>query len=36
MPIGLFLDLWACYKQFFGMEKPVQEQSIDGVVPSGI
>jgi hypothetical protein len=21
MPISLFLDLWACHKQFLGMEK---------------
>ena len=36
MPIGLFLDLWACHKQFLGLEKPVREQTIDDVVPSGI
>ena len=33
MPIGLFLDLWACHKQFLGLEKPVREQTIDDVVP---
>ena len=33
IPIGLFLDLWACQKQFLGMEKPVREQSIDDMVP---
>ena len=32
-PIGLFLDLWACHKQFLGMEKPYREASIDDVVP---
>ncbi len=32
-PIGLFLDLWACHKQFLGMEKPYREQTIDDVVP---
>ncbi len=32
MPIGLFLDLWACHKQFLGLEKGVMEQSIDDVV----
>jgi len=36
MPIGLFLDLWACHKQFLGIEKPAREQTIDDVVPSGI
>jgi hypothetical protein len=23
MPIGQFLDLWACYKQWHGIEKPL-------------
>lgn len=32
-PIGLFLDLWACHKQFLGIEKPKEEQTIDDVVP---
>ena len=31
-PIGLFLDLWACHKQFMGMEKAHREVSIDDVV----
>jgi len=22
MPIGLFFDLWACHKQWHGIEKP--------------
>ena len=33
MPIGLFLDLWTCHKQWHGLEKPVREQTIDDVVP---
>jgi len=33
MPIGLFLDLWACHKQRLGLEKAVREQSIDDVMP---
>lgn len=36
MPIGLFLDLWACHKQFLGIEKAAREVSIDDVVPSNI
>ena len=33
MPIGLFLDLWACHKQFLGIEKPKVEMSIDDIIP---
>jgi hypothetical protein len=29
MPIGEFLDLWACYKQFHGMEKPAHDDTAD-------
>ena len=36
MPIGLFLDLWCCYKQWLGLEKPVREQTIDDVIVAGI
>ena len=36
MPIGLFLDLWACHKQFLGLEKPQAPLSIDSVIPAGI
>jgi hypothetical protein len=36
MPIGLFLDLWACHKQFLGLEKPAREQTIDDIVPGGV
>ena len=36
-PIGLFLDLWACFKQWQGLEKVARaEASIDDVVPGGI
>jgi len=27
------LDLWACHKQFMGMEKPYRELSIDDIMP---
>ena len=33
MPVGLFLDLWACHKQFLGMEKTRRELTVDDVVP---
>lgn len=36
MPIGLFLDLWSCHKQFLGIEKPFRERSVDDVIPNGI
>lgn len=36
MPIGLFLDLWACHKQFLGMEKPRRNCTIDDVIPLNI
>jgi len=31
-PLGLFLDLWACHKQFLGIEKAGRVLSIDDVV----
>jgi hypothetical protein len=34
IPIGLFLDLWCCYKQYHGIEKPMK--SIDEVIPAFI
>ena len=34
MPIGLFFDLWACHKQWYGIEKP--NQTIDDVIPYNI
>ena len=33
LPLGLFLDLWTCHKQYMGWEKPRQEFSIDDVIP---
>ena len=33
MPIGLFLDLWTCHKQFLGMEKPKKSWTIDDIIP---
>jgi hypothetical protein len=33
MPMGEFLDLWACHKQWIGVEKPVVVMSIDDLVP---
>jgi len=36
MPIGLFLDLWACHKQWLGLEKPKREWTIDDVVGAGL
>lgn len=35
-PIGLFLDLWACHKQFLGIEKPYREQSVDDIIPDSV
>jgi len=32
MPIGLFLDLWACHKQFMGLEKLHKALSIDDII----
>jgi hypothetical protein len=32
-PIGFFLDLWACHKQFLGLEKARKDVSIDDVIP---
>jgi len=32
-PLGLFLDLWTCHKQFLGIEKPKTEVFIDDLLP---
>jgi hypothetical protein len=32
-PLGLFLDLWSCHKQFLGIEKARREITIDDVIP---
>ena len=36
MPIGLFLDLWACHKQFNGLAKPKREYDIDDIILGGL
>jgi len=36
MPLGFFLDLWACHKQFMGLEKPKRIFSIDDLISEGI
>jgi hypothetical protein len=33
MPMGLFLDLWACHKQWLGLENAQHTVSIDDVLP---
>jgi hypothetical protein len=33
-PIGFFLDLWACHKQFLGLEKAKKIVNIDDVIPT--
>jgi hypothetical protein len=32
-PLGLFLDLWSCYKQWHNIEKPDVEADIDSIIP---
>jgi hypothetical protein len=32
-PLGLFMDLWECHKQFLGISKPKVELCIDDVLP---
>jgi len=32
-PLGLFLDLWACHKQFLGIEREHRAVSIDDIIP---
>ena len=32
MPIGLFLDLWSCHKQWLGVEKPKRTLTIDDII----
>jgi len=36
MPIGLFLDLWCCHKQWLGLEKAKVDVSIDDLVPAAL
>ena len=33
-PLGLFLDLWTCFKQWHGIEKPDVEADIDDIIPN--
>lgn len=33
MSLGLFLDLWACHKQFLGVEKAKRDVSVDDIIP---
>ena len=35
-PLGLFMDLWECHKQFLGIASPKTEIFIDDVIPGGI
>lgn len=35
-PLGLFLDLWECHKQYVGIAKPLVERFIDDVFIDGI
>jgi hypothetical protein len=35
-PLGLFLDLWECHKQYVGIAKPKVERFIDDILPSDI
>jgi len=32
-PMGQFLDLWSCHKQWLGIEKPRVERSVDDIIP---
>ena len=32
-PLGAFLDLWTCHKQWLGIEKPRVERSVDDIIP---
>ena len=32
-PLGMLLDLWACHKQWLGIEKPYVERTVDDVIP---
>ena len=35
-PLGLFMDLWECHKQYVGMAKPKREIFIDDLIPDGV
>jgi hypothetical protein len=36
LPIGLYLDLWTCHRQYLGWEKPQQYATIDDAIPIGL
>jgi hypothetical protein len=36
LPLGEFLDLWTCYKQFNGIEKPHREAFIDDIIAENL
>ena len=33
MPLGLLRDLWECHLQYYGIAKPLTEESIDDIIP---
>ena len=35
-PLGLFMDLWECHKQFLGISKPKVELFIDDILPENL
>ena len=35
-PLGLFMDLWTCHKQFLGIEKPRIEYELSDILPEGL
>jgi hypothetical protein len=35
-PLGEFLDLWECHKQWLGVAKVVREVSVDDIIPTDI
>jgi hypothetical protein len=35
-PLGLFIDLFECHKQFLGIAKPKTEADINEIIPEGI
>ena len=35
-PLGLFMDLWECHKQYVGIAKSKEIYNIDDVLPAGL
>ena len=35
-PLGLFMDLWECHKQWHGLAKPKVELFIDDILPGNL